>query len=220
VAAHQLDAAVLIAVRDDRVAASGAAALDCPVIGVDSACDVEVRTDHAAGIALAVAHLAALGHRRVGYAGGDPATVAGRERRRGFEAAAAELGLDPEPRLRREAGFSAAGGAAAAAALLALGARPTAIVAICDDVAAGVLRAAADAGLSVPGDLSVTGFDDLPSAAQLSPPLTTVRQDAVALGRLAADTAHAAIAGGEGAMAPELVAPRLVVRGSTAPATA
>src|SRR4051812_13507060 len=213
VAEHQLDAAVLVAIGDNGLPAE--TDLRCPVVGVDSACGIEVRTDHAAGIALAVAHLAALGHRRVGYAGAQPMTVAGRERRAGFEAAAARHGLDPDPRLRREGDFSAASGRAAAHALLALDAPPTAIVAVCDDSAAGVLAAAGAAACAVPGHLSVTGFDDLPVARMVTPALTTVRQDAPALGRLAAATVLQAIA--EDRPGPVLVAPELVVRASTGP---
>jgi DNA-binding LacI/PurR family transcriptional regulator len=94
--------------------------------------------------------------------------------------------------------------------------RPSAIVAVSDLVAAGVCAAAAQRGLRVPHDLSVTGFDDLEVAQLLSPPLTTVHQDPYALGALAADVVRALVDGGHAESA--LVAPDLTVRGSTGPA--
>ncbi|MBR7742051.1 LacI family DNA-binding transcriptional regulator [Phycicoccus sp. BSK3Z-2] len=85
-----------------------------------------------------------------------------------------------------------------------------------DDVALAVSRAMHDAGRSVPGDVSVVGFDDVPFAAFLTPPLTTVRMDFVALGR-AAHAMATTVAGGGTPVAPGLPSPGLVVRGSTAP---
>ena len=216
VSERQLDATVLVAVDAPTLAHLDPADVPCPLVGVDTACPIEVRADSARGIALAVEHLAALGHRRIAFAGAQPSTVAGRERLRGFDAAVAALGLDRDERLRHEGDFSQAGGHAAAAALLALDQRPSAIVAVSDLVAAGVCAAAAQRGLRVPRDLSVTGFDDLGVAQLLSPPLTTVSQDAYALGALAADTVRALVDGGQAESA--LVAPHLTVRGSTAPA--
>ena len=215
---RQLDAAVLVAIDGAKLDGVDLADVPCPVVGVDTACPIEIRTDSAGGIELAVAHLARLGHRRIGYAGAHASTVAGRERRRGFDAAVVTHGLDHDPRLRREGDFSQAGGHAAAASLLALEPRPTAIVAVSDLVAAGVYAAAAELGLRVPEDLSVTGFDDLEVARLLAPPLTTVRQDTYALGALAADAVRTLVDGGRAES--ELLAPQLTVRGSTAPAYA
>jgi LacI family transcriptional regulator len=215
---RQLDAAVLVAIDGRSLEGLDLADVPCPIVGVDTACPIEIRTDSARGIELAVAHLASLGHRRVGYAGAQRSTVAGRERLRGFEAAVAAHGLDRDERLRHEGDYSRAGGRAGAAALLALDPRPTAIVAVSDLVAAGVYAAAAERGLRVPDDLSVTGFDDLEVAQLLSPALTTIRQDPYALGALAADAVRTLVDGG--AAEPALVAPNLTVRGSTAPAYA
>jgi LacI family transcriptional regulator, galactose operon repressor len=215
---RQLDAAVLVAVDGPTLANLDPADVPCPLVGVDTACPIEVRTDSARGIVLAVEHLAALGHRRIAFAGAQRSTVAGGERLRGFDAAVAALGLDRDERLRHEGDFSRAGGHAAATALLALDPRPSAIVAVSDLVAAGVCAAAAAGGLRIPHDLSVTGFDDLEVAQLLSPPLTTVRQDPDALGALAADVVRALVYGGHAESA--LVAPDLTVRGSSGPAYA
>jgi LacI family transcriptional regulator len=215
---RQLDAAVLVSIDANALAGIDPADVPCPLVGVDTTCPIEVRTDSARGIELAVEHLATLGHRRIGFAGAQPSTVAGRERLRGFDAAVAALGLDRDERLRHEGDFSQAGGRAAGAALLDLDPRPTAIVAVSDLVAAGVLSAAAERGLRVPGDLSVTGFDDLEVARVLSPSLTTVHQDPYALGALAADVVRTLVDGGRAQSA--LLAPQLTVRGSTGPAYA
>jgi LacI family transcriptional regulator len=212
-AARQLDAAVLVAISDRALEGVDLAAAPCPVIGVDTAAAIEVRGDHARGIELAVEHLAQLGHRRIGYAGAQTFTVAGRERLRGFRAAVARLGLDGDRRLEHEGDYSEGSGRAAAAALLALDPPPTAIVAVADMVAGGICAAAAERGLRVPDDLSVVGFDDLPFAEVMSPPLTTVRQDTDELGALAAQAVRAAFE--DDTPRTILAAPALVVRGST-----
>ena len=106
-------------------------------------------------------------------------------------------------------------GRAAADALLAVVPRPTAILATSDELALGVLDAAMRRGLSVPGDLSVVGFDDVPAAATARPPLTTVSQDHAAKGRLAGQMLVALLRG-EAVSSRQDVATRLVVRTSTA----
>jgi LacI family transcriptional regulator len=213
VQARQLDAVVLVAISDRALTHVDLDALPCPVVGVDTAAPIEVRGDHARGIELAVEHLAALGHRRIGYAGAQRFTVAGRERLRGFRAALSRLGLDRDGRLEHEGDYSDRSGRAAAAALLALDPPPTAIVAVADMVAAGVCAAAAERAVNVPDDLSVVGFDDLPFAELMSPPLTTIRQDTTRLGGLAADTVRAAF--DDPSPRTILAEPQLVVRGST-----
>ena len=106
-------------------------------------------------------------------------------------------------------------GKRAAEALLALKDRPTAILATSDLLALGVMEAASEADLSVPEDLSVVGFDDVPEAARANPPLTTVHQPHMEKG-LEAGRLIVAGLGGEGPQRPEILPTRLVVRGSTA----
>jgi LacI family transcriptional regulator len=107
-------------------------------------------------------------------------------------------------------------GERAAAQLLALPEPPTAIVAAFDLMAAGVLRAAAAAGLRVPDDVSVIGFDDIMLAAHLQPGLTTLRQDKTGLGTAAARALVDLIAGGPDPPAAVTLPVELVVRGTTA----
>jgi DNA-binding LacI/PurR family transcriptional regulator len=105
----------------------------------------------------------------------------------GYEAALREHGLDPlSAPLYDAAGNTIEDGRAAAHALLAAAPRPTAILAMTDQSARGVLLAAHELGLHVPGDLAVAGFDDLPEAALTDPPLTTVHQDHAGKGEAAA----------------------------------
>ena len=172
------------------------------------------RPTTAGGTALAVRHLAQLGHRRIAHVAGTPHTLAGRERLAGYRAGLAAAGLPYDPALVAAGDFSLASGEAAAAAVLA--ARPTAVVAASDVMAVGVTRAAAAHGLRVPDDVSVVGFDDLPLAALVEPGLTTVRQDAGRIGAATADALLARMRGGAGRRRT-VVPVGLTVRASTAP---
>jgi len=111
--------------------------------------------------------------------------------------------------------WSLARGYAALSDVLASGA--TAVFAANDQMALGLVCALHRTGRSVPGDLSLVGFDDQPEAAYAIPPLTTVRQDFTSVGRRAVETLRRAIAGEPGLL-QSLIQPELVVRGSTAPA--
>ncbi|MGC5020748.1 LacI family DNA-binding transcriptional regulator [Micromonospora sp. DT47] len=145
-----------------------------------------VRTDDAEGLRQAVAHLHGLGHQRIAHADGGPAAGAA-QRRRGYRTAVRRLGLPDTPLL--PGGLTEEDGARAAAALLAAPPRerPTAVAAFNDRCALGIVDAARRAGLAVPGGLSVVGFDDIRAASYAHIALTTIRQDADALGRLAVE---------------------------------
>ncbi|GIH68417.1 LacI family DNA-binding transcriptional regulator [Sphaerimonospora thailandensis] len=175
-----------------------------------------VRTDDTAGLRAAVAHLHGLGHRRVMHADGGRAPGAA-QRRRGYRDAVRRLGL-PEPPLL-PGGLTEEDGARAADTLLALppGERPTAVTAFNDRCALGLLDAVRRAGLEVPHMLSVVGFDDIRAASYAHIGLTTIRQDADALGRLAVGRAAARLDEGEPPGRPLVVPPALVVRSTTAP---
>lgn len=138
------------------------------------------------GLALAVQHLYRSGHRQIGFVGlCRHYTIV--QRYRGFREALWDLGLALVPEWVVECeGLNPDAGYAALGRLLAQGgSRPTAVCCANDAVAMGVLRAAAEAGLAVPGDLAVVGFDDVDMAAHLIPPLTTVRVPKQAMGALA-----------------------------------
>ena len=134
----------------------------------------------------ATEYLISLGHQRIGVIGGLAAHRYGRARVDGYGSALRTAGLFTDPELIREADWTRTGAANAADQLLSLTDAPTAIFACSDRMALGVYEAAAARGRSIPGDLSVVGFDDLPEARWLTPALTTVRQPVREMGRAAA----------------------------------
>lgn len=174
-----------------------------------------VGIDDAPGITAAVEHLVALGHTRIAHVAGPARMVHGRSRRAAWAAALERAGLPAGPCI--EADFSAESGAAATRTLLDLADRPTAIVFANDLMATAGLSVATVRGLDVPGDLSITGYDDTEITAHLQPPLTTVTSDAIAWGRAAA-TRLLEVVRGTPLTAVSLPPAQLVVRGSTGPA--
>ena len=121
-------------------------------------------------------HLVALGHQRIGFVAGNPNQSVSVRRLAGFRAAMTAHKLADAPELIVQGLFTYRSGLDAAESLLTLSARPTAIFASNDDMAAAVVAVAHRMGLDVPGDLTVTGFDDTPLATTIWPELTTVRQ--------------------------------------------
>ena len=175
-----------------------------------------VTHDHLGGVE-AARHIAALGHVRIAHISGPHTFRSAVERRRGFVAGLTEKGLHLETKYEIEAAYTFESGVAAGAQLLALDPRPTAIFTGNDDMAAGVYKAARNAGLSIPGDLSIVGFDDSPVAHLLWPLLTSVRLPIRDMGRFAAEKLVAVTP--ERRVAADLpcdVVPTLVVRESTA----
>ena len=167
----------------------------------------------------AAVHLAELGHQRVALLSGDPQIVETRLREAGFQRGLRSKGLKPDPELMvRLKDYEAEDGLEGALALFRGPKRPTAILAAAGDlVAQGVYAAAAKAGLRIPQDLSVVGYDDLPLAAGLHPPLSTVKQPLeVMAARLATELVAAAEEGGSHNPAQAMVHPELIVRQSTA----
>jgi len=122
-----------------------------------------------------VAHLVSLGHRRVAIIKGAAGNYDAAERLRGYRTALREHGITPERSLEHEGGFTEAGGYAATLALLAVTPRPTAIFAANDSMAIGALSALRESGVGVPHDMAVAGFDDIPQARYMDPPLSSVR---------------------------------------------
>jgi DNA-binding LacI/PurR family transcriptional regulator len=173
-----------------------------------------VTVDDRTGVAEAVAHLLALGHTRIAYVGGTDGYVHATSRREAWRGALEAAGVAPGPDLVGD--FTGPGGAAATRALLALPARPTAVVYANDLMAVAGMGVALSQGLTLPADLSVVGFDDIPLAAHVAPALTTVRQDAEAWGRAAAQ-ALLALASGEPVDDLSLPPSQLVVRSSSSP---
>ena len=174
-----------------------------------------VCVDDRPGIRGAVEHLVALGHRRIAHVAGPAEFVHSESRRDAWLAALTDAGLPPGPLVRAD--FSAQGGAAATAQLLDLADPPTGIVYANDLMAIAGTAVAAGRGLDLPGDLSVTGFDDTEVAAHLRPSLTTVRTDPVSWGRAAAQRLTALVGGNPKINDSSPPPPHLVVRDSTAP---
>lgn len=144
-----------------------------------------VDVDNRAGAQGAVEHLLGLGHRRIACITNAPLHyTAAAERLQGYIDAMDAAGLGHDPALRVEGAFEAGSGHAAMAALLRE-VQPTAVFVASDVVAIGALRGLRDAGLRVPADVSVVGFDDIPIAAHVDPPLTTIHLPAGALGETA-----------------------------------
>lgn len=134
----------------------------------------------------ATCHLIELGHRRIGFLTGTLDMRCARDRLGGYKAALADHGIAADPVLVQEGDFFQSKGYACAQALLGLAQPPTAIFASNDVSAFGVMEAVRDAGRRIPDDMSIVGFDDIPQAAQVNPPLTTVRQPLEQMGRAAA----------------------------------
>jgi DNA-binding LacI/PurR family transcriptional regulator len=139
------------------------------------------------GARRAVAHLLALGHRRVGLVGGPRGPSTSADRRRGYEAALAAAGVRRLATLVEEGDFRPQGGRAAVERLLSREPQPTALFVTNDLMTLGAYEALRARGLRVPQDVAVVGFDDAPWAPWLDPPLTTVAQPAYELGRRAAE---------------------------------
>ncbi|HEY8620633.1 MAG TPA: LacI family DNA-binding transcriptional regulator [Dermatophilaceae bacterium] len=173
-----------------------------------------VGIDDQPGIVAAVEHLIALGHRHIGHVAGPSEFVHGVSRRTAWASAVADAGLALGPCITAD--FSARGGADATTRLLDLPEPPTAIVYANDLMAIAGMSTAIGRGVDIPGQLSITGFDDSPLAAYLQPALTTARTDVVGWGRAAASRLLALVDGEMGAEI-DLPSPELVVRASTAP---
>ncbi len=162
------------------------------------------------------AHLLERGHRRIGMVTGPPGEDCTQDRTDGFYQAMKDTGLAVESSLILEGDWLAPSGYEAFRHFFALADPPTAVFAQNDQMAVGVLRAARDAGLLVPDELSVIGIDDIPLAAYFAPPLTTVRQDFAAIGRRAARLLIRAVQEPQADHEHLLLCGEIIVRRSTA----
>jgi LacI family transcriptional regulator len=167
----------------------------------------------------AAIHLIQLGHRRIGFVSGPSTFRSSHERRAGLEEGVAAAGVSLRPELTAEGAYTFESGLTCGTQLLSRGERPTAIFCANDEMAAGLLQAARRAGIQVPRDLSVVGFDDFQIATQVWPTLTTVHSPIRSIGLLAAQRLFAGDQEGKSPVAdPESLMPKLVVRESTGPA--
>lgn len=182
--------------------------LNCDVAGTEFP---SINVDNYGGALAMVRHLVGLGHRRIAMVTGSDGNFDARERTRGFRAAVAEA--EGVAGVEAAGDFTEAGGYRAALALLDAAQRPTAVFCANDSMAVGAISAVRAAGLRVPEDVAVAGFDDIPIGRYLSPSLSSVRVDVNRLGARAVELLCHAIAG-DAPPAQELLETRLVVRRS------
>jgi LacI family transcriptional regulator len=154
-----------------------------------------VDSDNLVGAVLGTEHLLGLGHRRIGFVGGRADLESSRLREQGFRQAMAAAGLLVDEALVRAGDYRKESTLEPARELLSRTDRPTAIFAANDLSAIATIEVARDLGLSVPGDLSVIGFDDIPESAQIDPPLTTVHQPIQQMGAAAIEMLTALLDG-------------------------
>jgi LacI family transcriptional regulator, galactose operon repressor len=179
--------------------------------------DNMIETHDYVGAAEAARHVASLGHTRIGHIRGPDTFLSAKERLRGFRVGLAEYGLKLDDKYLLRGGYTFDSGVECGEELLSLAEPPTAVFAGNDEMAVGVYQAVRRAGLRVPEDLSIVGFDDAPIATRIWPTLSTVRLPIVHMGRTAAQL----LVSNHDPMAMEAptatsVMPSLIVRGSTA----
>ena len=188
---HRVDGLVVMGVDRNDPEVEKLVRADIPVMAVDL--DVVhdhtsfVASDNIGGARLAVRHLHELGHTRIAAIAGPSNTKPGADRTLGFRAEMRELGLKIPRGFEVEGDFYPESGERAMQSLLRLSEPPTAVFAAADMMAVGAIRTMHAAGLSVPGDLAIVGFDDSPASSLVWPPLTTMRQPTLAMARTAVD---------------------------------
>jgi DNA-binding LacI/PurR family transcriptional regulator len=183
-------AGFIVVPTQDHGAYEEVQAAGLPVVTLDRAAP-RLKCDHVAvnnheGALSAVHHLLALGHRRIAFVGGPPQVSVARERLAGYEQALREAGVPFDRTLVRAGDFQQAGGRAATEALLELEPRPDALFVANNLMTLGALEALHERGLRIPGDVALLGFDDMPWATSLQPPLSAVAQPTFELGVCAA----------------------------------
>jgi LacI family transcriptional regulator len=210
---RRVDGLVLTTARADAAADPTGAVPQVLALRSDGVRPAALGDDHL-GAHLAVRHLVDLGHRRIGLVGGPAYASSARGRQAGYAAALADAGIPADPSLVAGDAFSMEAGEIAGRALLDRADRPTAIFAVNDNTAIGVMAAAHRRGLRIPDDLSLVGYNDIPVVSRLPVSLTTVRVPFGAIAVNALDLLHEALTGA----APRTIvaAPTLIPRRSTA----
>jgi LacI family transcriptional regulator len=216
---HNVDGVVIIdnGSRDPAVLALADAEVPCVALDLrytGPTCTY-ITSDNTGGGRLAAQHLIERGHRRIATITGPPPNWPSAERLAGFRAVLDEAGLPLADADVVAGDFYLASGHAAMRQLLSRDTRPTAVFAAGDEMAVGAMRAAHEAGLRVPDDIAVIGFDDIEIAALIPPGLTTVAQDKMGIGTAAAEAVVAMLHGPAAPPEPTTLATRLIVRGST-----
>ena len=214
---RRVDGVAILTSEMDHLLVDKLARRNVPMVFLDDAQPREgsgnIMVDYEGGINEAVDHLAMLGHRRIGFVSGPQQLWSAQLRRHAFLQALCRHGISKDDRLVVEGNHKVEGGLTAMTKLLELEprCRPTAVVASNDLTAIGMIRGIHRAGRTVPGDISVVGFDDIWLAQFTDPPLTTVRLSRTGLGQ----QAFHALAGGNGVRGPVTMDTKLIVRETT-----
>lgn len=175
-----------------------------------------VQPENVHGAVDATAHLIRFGHRRIAFVGGPASSTSAIDRLEGFRQAMRQHGLPVDEKLVVESDYTVEGGAVAMKQLLGHSEAPDALFAGNDQMAIGAMREIKRSGLRIPEDLSVIGFNDIPLAAFVDPPLTTIRLPLQEIGRIAADMLLRQLKSRQREQLAVSIRGELVVRGSTA----
>lgn len=188
----------------------------CETISADLESYPSVHIDNVAAATEATGHLIALGHKKIAFMYGQQDSLLTRDRENGYRATMQKAGLSVDDGWVVAGNLSIEGAAAATAKLLDHKQTPTAIFCANDEMAIGCMHAIRKAGLNIPDDISVIGFDDTRYAAVTQPPLTTIRQPAEEIGERVMQRLLNEIEHGRSTLAePELLPHQLIIRDST-----
>jgi DNA-binding LacI/PurR family transcriptional regulator len=214
---HNVEGVLALASETTAIAALGPISGELPLVALEAEPIEGVPTvaiDQYGGAFLATQHLLELGHRAIAHIAGPVGSLEAKLRLDAFRDALSAAGCSPPPPVFGDwsprSGYKLAARFASDPDL-------TAIFVANDQMALGALHALQEAGRRVPRDVSIVGFDGIPEGAFLTPPLTTIRQDFIEIGRLGFELLRRRIEDGEGPASHQVIASELVIRASTAP---
>jgi DNA-binding LacI/PurR family transcriptional regulator len=214
---HNVEGVLVLASESSAVAALAPVSRELPLVALEAEAVHGIPTvaiDQYGGAISATQHLLSLGHRRIAHIGGPAGSLESQLRLAGCRDTLADAGLRlPVP----EFGDWSAGSGYEIAVRVAADPEITAIFVANDQMALGALRALDEAGRRVPADVSIVGFDAIPESEFFTPPLTTIRQDFVEIGRRGLALLRRRIEDGESVATHEVIASELMVRASTGP---
>lgn len=216
---RRIDGMILMTPRGDEETIRRVQGEEFPLVVVDrdiQAADevVEVIVDNLHGALTATEHLIELGYQRIGFINGIPELQASRDRLRGYRLALQEHGIVPHDDWICTGDFQEEGGYRCMQKLLDVNPPLDAVFAASDLMAVGAIKAIREAGKRVPDDIAIIGFDDIPLAAHLDPPLTTMRQPMAEMGAMASRLLLHLIKGEEVFQRKAILQTELIVRAS------
>lgn len=216
--AERVDGVILPPSCETDTAAGDLVLRGIPVVCVDRRLvKVKVDTvviDNVQGAYEATKHLLRLGHHRIGFIRGRPSLSTSRERLQGYQQALADHGFEPDSTLERAGDGRQESGRQLTKEVLDLARRPTALLVANGLLTLGALEAIQEEGLRMPDDIAIIGYDDMPWARALNPPLTTVRQPGYELGRRAMELLLERVREPDRSTTVVMLHPELVVRRS------